>query len=518
MSSDQELHREALDLELDGRATRADFYWHQAHLQLHRSQPEEATRLLASDLFIKNHRALVAGYLVRAKSADIDRGFVHTDYAWSLAPVAGWTDSQIMANLGALGVRQIRAALRAGSRQKAQDLASRLLVRDPEKTLLQNVLAETYIAEAQTRLAKGQRDSDRLTNATLLANALYRIKKLRLDYPHNLFLFQSAAQLHLLRARELARCRHLSEALVDLQAASVHQPELAGVEELRANIEAEIQKSRIIMAAPEEERPKMKKHEVRAIAELAASGFRLADDYRRSDEARSVAEDLPVALGRKVWEDICLPPIERVDLRPLALKDAIDTIANHPPRSREDIPAAWDWVARDNPHLASLERDAVHGYLAHILFGDPVRVTDSAPNAQSDPAPITPAAPRRSSEPFVPWLLSSEGGWLKALCLLAIIVSGTAITLCMREYSHRQIRASAYQELRDAYGRSDYDKVIEQAEVFLSNPITGRDTRTAEVQGIYSEALVRWFTLQQPSTAQTSARMSRFRQLTQEQP
>ncbi len=57
----------------------------------------------------------------------------------------------------------------------------------------------------------------------------------------------------------------------------------------------------------------------------AAKGFRFTESYKRSDEARTVEEDLRVAHSRRVWESVGLEPLARIDHRPLALTDAFDT-------------------------------------------------------------------------------------------------------------------------------------------------------------------------------------------------
>lgn len=530
-------HASALDAELNGLICRADFYWRQAHRQLTRlakspavweealaaiseaptaplrDRPLKVAESLVSEIFIDMHRALLRGYLSKAEEPDaIDRGFAHLDYAWSVVPNAGWSDPEAVRILGADSIRLIEAGIRFGQWRQAQSLGSLLLLRAPEETAYQDALARTYVAEANARLTHKIRKDKCMADVATLARSLYKIKKLRLNYPHNLCLFESAAKLHLLRAQRLSDAGQLSEALLDAQAAVTYQPDLSEGDKLRAQIEVEIQRIRVQIAAPESERPTMTKREGAVLAEQAAKGFRLADAFRRSDEARAAEDDLPVARGRRLWEELGLPSLERVDHRPLALQDAFDTILHSPPSAPSGIPAAWDWVSRDNPHLDFPDRTPVYACVQEMIFGNTAAL---APDCKEDLVPtVLSQSRRRSSEPFLEWLASSESRWLKLQCVAVVLLAATAGFCGIREFSHRQIRSSAYTEIHSARSQDDYLKTMDAAERFLGSEVIGRDTRTTEVEGLYSEALVRWFEQEQPSVDNAKRRLNRFRQLT----
>jgi hypothetical protein len=272
----------------------------------------------------------------------------------------------------------------------------------------------------------------------------------------------------------------------------------------------------VLWAAPVVARPPLPKRQLARLADQAAKGFRLMDDYRRSEEVRAVEDDLPVARGRRVWEEAGLGPLERIDLRPLALQDAFDAIRHQPPADPAGIPAAWQWVSQDNPHLASLDAPRVHACLAKALFGmaqeSPQAPGPRAP-AGAPPAPLVASPTRRSSEPFLPWLLSGESKWLKVQCLAALVLVVAGGWLATHEYSHREIRAAAWREIHRARKRGDYPRMIDSAERFLGHPVIGKDARTSEVESLYSEALVRWFSQEQPPPERSEPRLGRYRQL-----
>ena len=61
------------------------------------------------------------------------------------------------------------------------------------------------------------------------------------------------------------------------------------------------------------------------------------------------------------------------------------------------------------------------------------------------------------------------------------------------ELRARGARTQAYAALRQARTEARFDAMLDAAEKFLSQRLLGRDARVAEVEALYSEALVRWF-------------------------
>jgi hypothetical protein len=96
-----------------------------------------------------------------------------------------------------------------------------------------------------------------------------------------------------------------------------------------------------------------------------------------------------------------------------------------------------------------------------------------------------------------------------AASVLVILAASTTLT----EYSNRHVRSVAYSHLRQAYDRREYAEVLDEAERFLSLPIHGVDSRVTEVERLYSESFVRWFTERAPTLDEVEGRAQRFRAL-----
>jgi hypothetical protein len=424
-------HRLALEAELAGRTARADFFWRQSrrlHLALANQPevwkpfldsqapaPEQIASAVTIELFIDTHLAFARGYL-ETESAPVagNRAFAHLDHARALIDSAAVRDParlQILLDLSLLQVaalgekrgghsgfstvpppngfsrRMAGEASHSSATVPSFSLPSRpgfsrerydtnalvgdLLRRYPGETRVQNCAVEAILAEAFSQQRTGTTQKDYLANAATLAGSLYRLKKLRGDFPHNISIFEAIAELHLLRARILAAAGQLAEALGDVQASLVYQPgpdwsKAQEAEQYRAELETEMQRLRVQASTPESELDPPSRRQLERIRTQAAKGFRLMDSFKHSDEARSAEEDLPVARGRQIWETIGLPPLEREDYRPLALLDALDAIQHSLPASAAELAAAWERVSCDNPHLASLDRERVQTWLRSL--------------------------------------------------------------------------------------------------------------------------------------------------------
>jgi hypothetical protein len=540
------IHRLALEAELEGRLRAADFFWRETHSQVAklgkepefwikvldhitaapdaplRREPERLSRLVTQEIVLDTHRAFMLGYLEQStQSPQADsRVFVHLGYMRSCAEYTGLDAEAWRKVLGPPTLLEISASESAGQLRRAEELAADLQRRSPAESSYQNALASAYVSHARATLKDGNSASKHLKDAATLARFIYRLKKLRLDYPHNIFIFDCIAELCRLRAEKLAAAGLLAEALAEVQAALIHHPDFVEAEETRARLEAEMQQIRVQMAAPASERSEVPKRQLKVMQRQAARGFRLMESYKRSEEARAALEDLAAARARRVWESIGLEALAPIDHRPLALVDALETICHAPPADPADLPAAWRLVSEDNPHLSCLNPARIYAHLEGRLFGGEgagsVGSQDrSALNGEGDDAlaPLRAAAPQRGGEPFFYWLASGENKWLKFQCAFAIVLVLIGGRLAIREFQHRSARATAYRQIHEARARQDYKGMLDAAESFLGNPVIGTDSRAAEVEGIYSEALLRWFLKEQPPPESALPRMERYRRL-----
>jgi hypothetical protein len=541
------IHRLALEAELAGRLRAADFFWRETQRQVAalakerkfwvevlarvteesdaplRCEPERLSRLVTREIILDTHRAFIRGYVEQSPQPQANsRVFVHLGYMRACVKYAGLDAEAQREILGPPTLLEISASERARQWRRAQNLAADLLRRFPEETSYQNALAATYLSHARATLTNGNSPSKYIKDAASLARFMYRLKKLRLDYPHNLFIFDCIAEVSYLRAEKLAAAGQLAESLTDVQAALTYRPDFAEAEELRARLEAEMQQIRIQMAAPAGECPDLSKRQLKVMQRQAARGFRLMESYKRSEEARAAVEDLAAARARRIWENIGLESLAPIDHRPLALVDTFETICHAPPVEPAGIPAAWSLVSEDNPHLSCLNTARIYEYLNGRLFGaegvsdggvGPQDLSTPDNERESAPAPLRAATPRRGGEPLFYWLASGENKWLKFQCVLALILVLVGGRLAIREHGHRAARETAYRQIHEARARQDYKGMLDAAESFLGNPIIGTDSRAAEVEGLYSEALLRWFVIEQQQPDNASPRLERYRRL-----
>jgi hypothetical protein len=529
----------AIDAELTGKLDRADFFWHEVHRQMDALAkhpqtwktaveavaeragvplplpPEQMFARFTKEVIVDSHGAFLCGWSGAKVSWARQRVVAHL--AW-IRRVIAWTDLRQIEQSALLGpptIAEIEACERDGDWKRAETLANDLLLRFPETTAYQNIMADVYHKRAISYSVKNNKKGTE-DGATVIAQATYRLKKLRQEYPHNLYLFQRIAELHLLRAQRLSTVGRLSEALADAQAATIYQPSVAESEATLVRLEAEMQALRVQAAQPETERPALSKRQFEQLQREAAQGLRLADAFRRSDEARSVAEDLPVALGRQAWEEADLGPLERYDLRPLALFEALETIQHDYSENASQLAELWSRVAQDNPHLAALHTPSVLALLQKRLCGTTSQVLGEEATStwytQAEAPPVL-SETRQSSFPWLYWLCSRQDRRLKLQCVVAVLLVVIAAGIAFTEYSRRHVRSAAYSHLRQAYDRREYTEVLDAAERFLSLPIHGADSRITDVERLYSESFVRWFTEHAPTSDEAEGRAQRFRAL-----
>ena len=389
--------------------------------------------------------------------------------------------------------------------------------RFPDETAFQNAFAQACIMDVKSRLSNEEKPKACLSDASILSRTLYDLKKLRIEYPHNPTIFSAIATLHHLRAQRLVAAERLAEALADTQAAAAYASDLwpeqaQEIEQTRAALESGMQKLRIQASAPESERPVLPSARARLLQQQAAKGFRLADAFKHSDEARIVYEESVVARARRIWEEIGLGPLERADLRPVALKDAVDAVQAASPPTVAAILPEWNRAAMDNPHLACLDSRLVTSWIASKLFGTlferPTPLVSVVP-----PTALAAKAEVKDREPALYWLFNPEDKWLKVQCALAVVLALAAGVFGWREWDNRKHRNLAYSKIRQANQAGDNLRILDSAELFLSRPVLGRDARVEHVQDLYSEALVRWFHEQAASDPMVTRRLERYRQL-----
>jgi hypothetical protein len=96
-----------------------------------------------------------------------------------------------------------------------------------------------------------------------------------------------------------------------------------------------------------------------------------------------------------------------------------------------------------------------------------------------------------------------------AALVLVVVVS----ILGAREFQGRRVRNAAYSSLQSARKAASLEPMLDAAEQFLSVRPFAVDARVAEVEALYSEALVRWFSETGPAPEVANSRIRRYGEL-----
>ena len=163
--------------------------------------------------------------------------------------------------------------------------------------------------------------------------------------------------------------------------------------------------------------------------------------------------------------------------------------------------------------LASLDRTRVESWLANRIFGCGFSPSNNGRSLDQPLPALKVVPPTRSREPVGYWLFSPQAVWLKAACALAVVLAVLTCGFTIREYHGRWERSAAYEQMKTARESRDYNRMLDAAERFLAHPVVGNDSRTSEVQELYSEALVRWFNESRPPLSDVQQRTERYRKL-----
>jgi hypothetical protein len=531
-------HQLAIASELSGKTAAADLFFRDSRrkLILLRDKPEpwrtcvetlggsaaDADRVLqrlVREIFIEVHLAFRQGYLeCEPVTEPQSRAYKHLDYVSALIGLSDLSETESLSILGDASTSRTEAYCSRGNWNAAKTAAKDLLQRFPLQSRFQDLLVAVIRGEALAGSQGGKTKQGAAAEAARLVKQIYELKKFRADFPHNLAAFGALAELHLRHADALDRAKQLPEALAEIQAALVHQPGpewplAAEAERKRSELESEMQQLRVQASTPDSELPHMSKRGLEGLRKQASRGFRLMESFKRSDEARAAEEDLLAAQARGVWEEIGLPPLERADLRPLTLLDALSAVLHGPPPAPSGIGAAWEVVSRDNPDLLGLDKTRIESWLTCRIFGHgPAIAAPSLPLEMDFPA-IKTVRPAGGREPFWYWLCGAENIGLKALCAAALVLAMVASGFAGLEFHNRQERNDAYMRMQAARESANYSAMLDAAEQFLGHPILSRDSRSPEIEQLYSEALVRWFNETRPSPSESKLRTDRYRKL-----
>jgi hypothetical protein len=531
----------ALAADLQCKWNRSDFFWLESHRQLRTLlrdpkvwmaaatlagsdaiQPDVLKAAVVEELFVKTYHRLsrVAATFYPEKPPPDSREFAYARYLRDVFDSAE-IDAQRQAELLVpLADRWIEAESQAKKWKAAIAIARDMIARVPQERKYPEQLMLLEYQSTRDGLTQGPlkpRDAEKLKAG------IERIEQLRRQYTSIPLAFTLIGRLRHLRAIALGNNSELSEALIESQkgmdyapgdeeAAKTHERLVENMKALRARMEGVLQRVR----AGYNRRLTLQGQK---LANEASKGFTAVNAYTNSAERTQIQQDVTATRSKSIWIEVgYAEPAADWDSRAGSLYAALTEVFGKAPSSLQELERLWRDQAAQDPLLAGLDPCPPVGFLARRLFP-----AESSGAGATTPQPAPEAGPEfefestrlaRGDEPFLFWLFSRQGMRLKAQASLALLVLLCALSLAGFDSLRRSGQDHAYATLMAAANDRDFSRVIDASEDFLSHPALHHDARTPQVEGLYSEALVRWFSLI-PGTPDQGAleRVRRYQQL-----
>lgn len=518
------LHRLGMAAESASLWERADFYWRELRSGLRRlwrkSAPWEqvfaglrqrggaacegtATEMrdrLLQEVFLDTHWAFYEGLSKGGEKPSADgRAFVHVGAIEELLGYSPWPAARQQEAFGALLEARVRASLASGARDQAVDLATRLAGRFPGVFEYEELLVEAELDRTLGAIRNGPGERGSRADAEALGRGIGRLELLLARYPHNAGLYDSLGMVEHLHAVKLANGGQPAEGLLAVEKSLTYRPGSKEVFEARAQL-------RGLMTSLQQRMQEVERAVARrANAQLNAQGLHmraqartgtsLADSYRTSRAAGSVAAALPVAAARTLWRQIGLSaPAAQWDERSLSLRQALGSMSVREPYDEAAIAGAWRDAISRHPDLADLDAERICAFVRRRLLGGDAPKA-AVPATAPPPLVVLPRQGGPGSEPFADWLASRGGLALRILTGAAVALLAIAAVLTGRDAFHEHALDRSWNELQQAAERQDDLGVVQAAESYLQAPpaAAADPERRAAVLAAYSRSLVQWF-------------------------
>jgi len=521
-------HWMALEAEQKGQWQRANFFWQESHRSLKKlyprsdvwrdlvnniadmteltimADPEQLRNTLATEIFLDTHCAFYNNRAQQIKELKPnDRAFVHIDFIRQFIEFIDISiDEQIML-LSLPTETQILACQKAGDWKRAITVCSDFLINHfPNLKNFQNKLAGLYVENTVAKLVNDESESSNLSDANKLRDGIQYVEKMRINYPYNIFIYESLGFLYHLRAIKLANGKHFYDALVNVQKALTYNPYM---DEAKETFNQLIE----IMKSLDSQMPALKiklasgmtlNAESLHLLKETKKGFQPLEKFVQSSEAEEIAKAFYCAEGRNIWLDIGLPePDENWDTQITALMKALNKVISEPPAKSSDIMTVWNEIASGDDSLSKLNATLICNFLKHRIFAEEYeeknptnqKTTDLSANVQIIKGAVSEAS---SKEPLGYWFFSGQDTWVKVQAIFAVLLLLLAGGFTVYELNNRQIRDSAYIQITEAIASENRLNIIKGSETFLATPFFAKqDARQQEVMEVYYNTMIQWF-------------------------
>lgn len=535
-------HREAMESELAGAVSRADFFWQLFHEEFNVAagndefwaelaqavvgaegnplSPSELRCHVVREVFVEAHLAFYEAHASGDKElTPASRAFAHFGYVKLLLPWVGLTGELLVSLLRRPLTAQMNTLLKHGCLNEASALAQMMVGLAPGHMGCQEELAYVHVVKVVSSL--NNRSAARDDEQALLAG-IRQLEEVRSKHPHSLKIFHLLAHLYALRSVKLANLGLLSAALVDAQKATSYHP---GNEEVKKNRDELIKAMGGLQSDMREVEGRLAGQHSgvldawgQFLLAEAAKGFGPLEEYLRTPEPAATAEAYRGAQAYALWRDLALPAAsDSGGERMRTLLEAVEGVLGASPADEQVAFMSWRAAAAQNADLASVDEACARNFLRRQLFPEAADRGQPGQDAGAA-APLFVRSRRLPSlpEPFGYWLFRRKDLGTKALAAAALLLFFFAGALWVRETRARRTRDDAYRQVVEAVEKRRYQDVLDGAESFLSHPpLSAEDGRKDKVLAFYKDSLLRFVIRQDgaelnPASAE---RLARYRRL-----
>jgi hypothetical protein len=534
-----QFHRSAFDAESGRAFARSAFFWRLVHHTLSASWSDDALWQAARDaistplsatavrdavleeVVVDSHWAFHAEMqgAEASKAEDLQRGWQHLRFIWDLTARTQALSPQRQLALETATRREIQRLFQVEQWKPALEIAELLVSRSP-RTEHQDLLGLAVYYAGNAKLQANQASPSHSANAKALGRTAQQLEQLRVRFDRNALIYDLLARVYRQRAVSLANSGSVSEALVEIKKAPLYDPAL-DVDELDKTLHGlmvDLQARAAELQAMVRGRPNARLNvQGQQIVQEGKRGFGPAEAFMQSDAPNQIRDGFVVAQGNSLLESAGMDgsALSRDQLR--AVYELFFSIRNRAPERGEAFDTAWATALSTQPSLQTVDLTHVRGFLQHRLYSK-----EPPPNAgvadTEWPQPVEPIPTQRDPaiadrEPLTTWIFSPQSLLLKGVFAAALIVFLVALGLFVRDRYHRQVRDTAFAELREARVAGDADRLITAAEQFLANSIFADDPRDAEVADAYSAGLVQWALAHPTPSDEEQQHLTRYRTL-----
>jgi hypothetical protein len=535
-------HREAVAAEQTGNWKAADFYFIEILSQLKvtnaesdvwdslieiyppqgaRSDRKGFYSRVIDEIFLDTHCAFYNAYSRLNPSQKQDpksRQFVHLEFATQLLELSQAPEEVRLAIVGC-GLRdQMDAHARSEQWDNAVSSAAKLVNAFPNNHDFVQLSADVQFARALKILSKGDSETIQESNARSLERSVAGLEQLLNRYPDSAPLYHSLAELHRIRAINLANAGLASDALLANQKALTYWP-LEAAQRDRLQLE-ELLKNEISQVGE-----MLKQVAQRPNAYLNARGLRLkrqadagfapANNYVKSEEAKALSTKSYEARTLDIWKRVGLaPPPNRWVERAGKLVDAMVVVQQATQNAPETIERTWSQVTRGDKDLAEIDGKLVFEFMTERA------PADSSPKVDESVVRVLPVlsiSRGKGSEPISYWAFSHQDTFLKVQAASAILLVLLAIVFTFRQHVRERARGDAWAQIENTTLAGDDLGTVTACESFFSTSPAASDARARRARDLYRAALVRWFGRLPVDLDSTAlAHVERFREISAE--